>query len=202
MHSSKVSQGSQVERDQLQPLDVTASRKQLHANPGQEDISPGYSNNMKEKYDGSEEQLKQSGVTFKNPPTSGGENYFTQLQGDLGMRQQNNNHSRDDSTNLRLGDYQLSHFNDAESDQTLYQQMAMNSDRKRKPALMKALKNPQLMKLERPSVDPPHSLFVESRQYQIKQAANQTFGNDPRTNLSTNRDLLDESTIQEGARLL
>ena len=118
------------------------------------------------------------------------------------MRQQNNNHSREDSTNLRLGDYQLSNFNDADSDQTLYQQMAMNSDRKRKPALMKALKNPQLMKLEKPSVDPPHSLFVESRQYQIKQAANQTFGNDPRTNLSTNRDLLDESTIQEGARLL
>ena len=115
------------------------------------------------------------------------------------------NQSRDGSPNLRLGD-QLSHFNDAESDQTLYQQMndrQMMSDRKRKQTLVKAMRNQQ-QQLERPSVDPPHSLFVESRQYQIRQAANQTFGGDPRhaSNASSNRDLLGDTIIEEGARLL
>ena len=81
----------------------------------------------------------------------------------------------------------------------------MMSDRKRKQTLAKAIKNQQqLLKLERPSVDPPHSLFVESRQYQIRQAANQTFGGDPRHvgNSSSNQDLLGDTIIEEGARLL
>ncbi len=73
--------------------------------------------------------------------------------------------------------------------------------------------NPNLQKLQRPTVDPPHNLFVESRQYQIRQAANATFGKDPntgrvsgvgqtgRTGVS-NADILNYSSMQEGAKLL
>ena len=60
-------------------------------------------------------------------------------------------HSRDDSTNLimgQAGDYQMSNFNDNESDETLYNpavnERTGSHERKKKGSLVKALKNPQL----------------------------------------------------------
>ena len=59
-------------------------------------------------------------------------------------------HSRDDSTNLimgQAGDYQMSNFNDNESDETLYNpvnERTGSNERKKKSSLVKALKNPQL----------------------------------------------------------
>lgn len=101
MHSKKVSQGSQVDRSQLQ-----SDSKKLD-DQSQND----YSSKMQEKYESqlsSEEQLKQhADVTFINSGNDG--NYFAQLQGNLGMNSKDQN---DDPTNLFLGDHQLSQLND------------------------------------------------------------------------------------------
>jgi len=56
---------------------------------------------------------------------------------------------------------------------------------------------------------PPHDLYVESRQFINRKAANATFGVDPKssrhnllTGVTSNRDILNLSSLEEGAKLL
>ena len=84
-------------------------------------MSQNYSENMQEKYDGqisSEEQINKGvvgDVTFLDDNKgSTGDNYFKKLSGDVGMSSK-----KGDSTNMIMGDFQMSHYNDADSDATL-----------------------------------------------------------------------------------
>ena len=129
--------------------------------------SQNYSDDMQEKYDGmitSEEQIHKGsgGVTFQaDKKGSTGDNYFKKLTGEVGMPG-----SPDTSTNLRVGDFQQS-YNDVNSDETLFLHQNQNSAKKRM-SLAQKVKMPAVLRVEKPIVEEPQHLFVESRQYQIR----------------------------------
>lgn len=66
------------------------------------------------------------------------------------------------------------------------------------------------MTATRPPLEEPRNLFIESKQYQIRMA-NATFGIEPTSNrtigqsltgISSNRDLINITTMQEGEKML
>ena len=165
--SRKVSQGSQVERSMLQPASTVynddALQEQQDTLQGRSDlVSQGMTNEMSiamlEKYDGQitpvEQTLQHPGTyspSIVNIPidSQGSRNY-----GDV----MNNSFQGLDGPNTR---------EDTMSDQTLYQDQHQKGGR---DSVMKIIRNATLKSLNRPKVDLPSNLAIESKQYRDKRA--------------------------------